>query len=102
LAEARYKCGLLFITLLYLKTVKSGNDIKLSIELSLVKPFKGFIYKWYRVLILNCDGVKPSIINAELKTFSWLFSKKDRDSCEGYVRANKPFVKVLVNILFNN
>ncbi len=45
LAKARYKCGFLFITLLYPKAVKNGNDIKLSIELGLVKPFKGLIYK---------------------------------------------------------
>jgi hypothetical protein len=50
--------------------VKSGNNIKLSIDLGLVKPFKGLIYKQYRVLILNCNGVKPSIVNAELDTFS--------------------------------
>ena len=68
MAKARCKYGLLFVTFPYLKAVKSGNNIKLGIELGLVKPFKGFMYKRYRVLILNCDGVKPSIVNVELKT----------------------------------
>jgi hypothetical protein len=50
--------------------VKSGDDIELSIDLGLAKPFKGFMYKRYRVLILNRDGVKPSIVDIELDTFS--------------------------------
>ena len=100
MAKARYKCGLLFITLLYLKVVKNGNDIEFNIELGLVKPFKGLTYKWYRVLILNHNGVKSFIINAKLKTSSWLLSKKDEGSCRGHAKANKPFIKVLVNILF--
>jgi len=84
---------------LYLEAVKSGNNIKLSIELSLVKLFKGLIYKRYRVLILNCDGVKPSIVDVELETSSWLLGEKDRGGCRGHTRANKPFIKVFVNIL---
>ena len=100
MAKARCECGFLFITFLYPKAVKSGNDIKLSIELGLVKPFKGLIYKRYRVSILNRDGIKPFIIDTELETFSWLLNKKDGGSCGGYARANKPFVKVLVDILF--
>ena len=45
LAKAQCKCSLPFITLLYPKAVKSGNNIKLGIKLGLVKPFKGLIYK---------------------------------------------------------
>jgi len=64
----RCKCGFPFITFLYLKAVKSSNDIEFSIDLSLVKLFKGLIYKQYGVLILNCNGVKPFIVNVELDT----------------------------------
>ena len=102
MAEAQCKYSLLFITFLYPKAVKSGNNIELSIKLGLVKPFKGLIYKRYRVSILNRDGVKPSIIDTELETFFWLLGKKDKSSCGGHARANKPFVKVLVDILFYN
>ena len=50
--------------------VKSGNNIKLSIDFGLIKPLKSFIYKQYKVLVLNCNSVKSSIINIELDTFS--------------------------------
>ena len=66
----RCKCGFLFITFLYLEAVKSSNNIKFSIDLSLAKLFKGFIYKRYKVSILNCDSVKPFIVNAESDTSS--------------------------------
>jgi hypothetical protein len=49
--------------------VKSGDNIKLSVDLGLVKPFKDLIYKRYRVLILDCDGVKPYIVDVELDTY---------------------------------
>jgi len=45
LAKAQYKCGFLFITLLYLEAVKGSNNIKLSIDFGLAKPLKSFIYK---------------------------------------------------------
>ena len=61
--------------------VKSGNNIKLSINFSLTKPFKSFIYKQYGVLLFNYSSVKSSIVNTELDTSSWLLSKKDRSSC---------------------
>jgi len=57
------------------------------------------MYKRYRVSILNYNGVKPSIVNAELNTSSWLLSEKDRGGCGGYARTDKPFIKMLVNIL---
>jgi hypothetical protein len=60
--------------------VKGGNNIKLSIDFGLTKPLKSLIYKQYRVSVLNYNSVKPSIINTELDTSSWLFSKKDRGS----------------------
>jgi hypothetical protein len=63
-----YKCGFLFVTFLHLKAVKSGDDIEFSIDLGLAKPFKDLIYKRYRVLILNYNSVKPSIVNVELDT----------------------------------
>ena len=50
--------------------VKGGNNIKLSIDFSLIKPLKGFIYKWYRVLVLNYNSVKSFIVNAELNASS--------------------------------
>jgi len=37
----------LFITFPYLKIVKGGNNIKLSIDFGLTKPLKGLIYKRY-------------------------------------------------------
>jgi len=61
--------------------VKGGNNIKLSIDFGLAKPFKSFTYKRYRVLVFNCNSVKSSIVNVELDTSSWLFSKKDRGGC---------------------
>ena len=50
--------------------VKSGDNIKLSIDLSLAKPFKGLTYKRYKVLIFNYNSVKPSIVDVELNTSS--------------------------------
>jgi len=102
LAKAQCKCSFLFVTFLYLEVVKGGNNIKFSIDFGLAKLFKGLTYKQYKVLVLNCDSIKSSIVNIELNTSFWLFSKEDRGSCWGYARTNKPFVKVLVNILFNN
>ena len=78
MAEARCKCGFLFITFPYLEAVKGGNNIKLGIDFGLAKLFKGLVYKWYRVLVLNCNSVKSSIVNVELNTSFWLFSKEDR------------------------
>ena len=50
--------------------VKGGDNIKLSIDFGLIKPLKSLIYKWYRVLVLNYNSIKSSIINAELDTSS--------------------------------
>jgi hypothetical protein len=79
--------------------VKSGDNIELSIDLGLAKPFEGLTYKRYRVSILNRDGVKPSIVNTESDTSFWLLSKKDRGGYRGHARADKPFIKMLVDIL---
>ena len=48
--------------------VKGGNNIKLNINFGLAKPLKSLIYKWYWVLIFNCNSVKSFIVNAELNT----------------------------------
>ena len=48
--------------------VKGGDDIKLSINFNLTKPLKSLIYKQYRVLVLNYNSIKSSIINTELDT----------------------------------
>ena len=61
--------------------VKGGNNIKLSIDFNLTKLLKSFIYKQYRVLVLNYNSVKSSIVNIKLDTSSWLLSKKDRSGC---------------------
>ena len=61
--------------------VKGGNNIKFSIDFGLIKPLKGLIYKWYGVLVLDCDSVKSFIVNVELDASSWLLSKKDRGGC---------------------
>ena len=66
----RYKCGFLFVTFLYLKAVKGGNNIKLSIDFSLAKPLKSLKYKWYKILVLNCNSIKSFIVNIELNPFS--------------------------------
>ena len=50
--------------------VKGGNNIKLSIDFSLIKLLKILIYKQYRVLVLNCNSIKSSIVNVELDTSS--------------------------------
>jgi hypothetical protein len=60
--------------------VKGGNNIRLSIDFGLTKLLKSLIYKQYRVLVLDYNSVKSSIINIELDTSSWLFSEKDRGS----------------------
>ena len=49
--------------------VKGGNNIKLSIDFGLTKLLKSFIYKRYRVLVLNCNSIKSFIVNTELDTF---------------------------------
>ena len=61
--------------------VKGGNNIKLSINFGLTKPLKSFIYKWYRVSAFSYNSIKSSIVNIELDTFFWLFSKKNRGGC---------------------
>jgi len=68
LAKAQCEYGFLFITFLCLEAVKSGDNIKLSIDFGLAKPLKSFMYKRYRVLVLNYNSVKSSIVNAELNT----------------------------------
>jgi len=50
--------------------VKGGNNIKLSIDFSLAKPFKSLIYKRYRVSVFSYNSVKSSIVNIESDTFS--------------------------------
>ena len=50
--------------------VKSGNDIKLSINFGLIKPLKSLIYKRYRVLVLDYNSVKSFIVNIELNASS--------------------------------
>ena len=50
--------------------VKGGNNIKLSIDFSLIKPLKSFIYKRYKILVLNYNSVKSFIVNIELNTSS--------------------------------
>ena len=60
--------------------VKGGNNIKLSINFSLIKPLKSLIYKQYRVLVLDYNNIKSFIVNIELNTSSWLLSKKDKNS----------------------
>ena len=50
--------------------VKGGDNIKLSIDFGLTKPLKSLIYKWYRVLVLDYNSIKSSIVNAELDTSS--------------------------------
>ena len=50
--------------------VKGGNNIKLNINFSLIKPLKSLIYKQYRVLVFNYNSIKSSIVNAELDTSS--------------------------------
>ena len=90
------------MTFPYLKIVKSGNNIKLSIDFRLTKPLKSLIYKQYGVLVFNYNSVKSLIINIESDTSSWLLSKKNRGSCWEYIRINKPFIKVFINILFYN
>jgi len=85
-----------------LEAVKGGDDIKFSIDFGLAKLFKGLVYKRYGVSVLNYNSIKSSIVNAESNTSFWLFSKEDRSGCWGYAGINKPFVKVLVDILFNN
>ena len=50
--------------------VKGSNDIKFSIDCSLTKLLKGLIYKRYKVLVLDYNSVKSSIVNIELNTSS--------------------------------
>ena len=50
--------------------VKGGDNIELSIDFGLIKPLKGLIYKQYRVLVLDYNSIKSSIVNIELDTSS--------------------------------
>ena len=58
------------MTFPYLEIVKSGNNIKLSIDFRLTKPLKSLIYKQYGVLVLNYNSIKSYIVNVELDTSS--------------------------------
>ena len=69
MAEAWCECGSLFVTFPYLEVVKGGDNIELGIDFSLTKLLKSFMYKRYGVLVLNCNSIKSSIVNAELNTF---------------------------------
>ena len=60
--------------------VEGGNNIKLSIDFSLIKPLKSLIYKWYGVLVLNYNSIKSFIVNIESDTSSGLLSTKKRGS----------------------
>jgi len=62
--------GFPFITFPYLEVVKGGNNIKFSIDFGLAKLFKGLAYKRYRVLVLDYNSVKSSIVNTELNNSS--------------------------------
>ena len=50
--------------------VKGGNNIKFSIDFSLTKLLKSFIYKQYGVLVFDYNSVKSSIVNIKLDTSS--------------------------------
>jgi len=50
--------------------VKGGDNIKFSIDFGLAKPFKGLAYKRYKVLVLDRNSVKSSIVNIKLNTSS--------------------------------
>ena len=50
--------------------VKGGNNIKLSINFSIIKPLKSLIYKQYRESVLNYNSIKSFIVNIELDTSS--------------------------------
>ena len=50
--------------------VKGSNNIKLSIDFSLTKPFKSLIYKRYGVSVFNYNSIKSSIVNTESDTSS--------------------------------
>jgi hypothetical protein len=63
-----YEYGFPFITFLYLEIVKGGNNIEFSVDFSLTKLFKSFIYKRYGVLVFNYNSIKSSIVNIKLNT----------------------------------
>ena len=50
--------------------VKGGNNIKFSIDFSLIKLLKSLIYKQYGVLVFNYNSIKSFIVNTELDTSS--------------------------------
>ena len=50
--------------------VKGGDNIELSVDFGLIKPLKNLAYKQYRVLILDYNSIKSSIVNAESNTSS--------------------------------
>jgi len=102
LAKAWCKYSFPFITFLYLEIIEGGNDIEFSIDFGLAKPFKSLTYKWYKVSVFNYNNIKSFVVNVESNTSSWLFVKKDRDSCWGHVRTNEPFIKIFIDILFYN
>ena len=49
---------------------KGGNNIKLNIDFSLTKPLKSFIYKRYKVSVLNYNSIKSFIVNIKSDTSS--------------------------------
>ena len=57
-------------TFLYSEIVKGGDNIKLSINFSLIKSPKGLVYKQYKILVFNYNSIKSFIVNIELNTSS--------------------------------
>ena len=62
--------------------IKRGNNIKLSIEFSAVQGIKCLIDKRERVLVLNGNIIKSSIVIADPYSSSRLSSKQER-GCGG-------------------
>ena len=48
--------------------VKGGNNIKFNINFGLIKPLKSFMYKQYRVSVLDYNNIKSFIVNTESNT----------------------------------
>ena len=64
--------------------IKRGNNIKLNIEFGAVQGIKWFINKWERVLVININVIKSSIVITDSYFSFQLGGKQKRGCSRGY------------------
>src|SRR3954469_14308492 len=72
------ECGLRNVFLSHPQLVVTGPQINLREELSTLEMIKQLIYPWHRVLVLDCDCIQLTIVNAQPKRPVLLFGEQSR------------------------